>query len=133
MKKLVEKLWKHIVHIVRQQWKFEQCTPLSLSSKDFLQFYFVLRITLWMIFRQYSLKFQMLAFSCLMYFRVSCDSSSISAKLCNAKLATVIRSRMDEPDICGFASPLCTSLVTFRIHSSFWKMFQKIMHMLCKT
>ena len=41
-----------------------------------------------------------IASCCLKYSKVSRDSSSRSAKMCNAKLATAIRSRMDEPDTC---------------------------------
>ena len=74
-----------------------------------------------------------IASSCLMYSRVSRDLSSMPAKLCNAKLATAIHSHMDEPGTCGIASPLRTSSVASRIHSSLQKVSPKIMHMLCKT
>ena len=61
------------------------------------------------------------------------DLSSMPATLCNAKFATAIRSRMDEPGTCGIASPLCTSSVASRIHYSLQNESPKIMHMLCKT
>ena len=70
---------------------------------------------------------------CLMSSSVSRDASSIPVKLCNVKLATAIRSRMNKPGTCGIASPLCTSLVASRIHYSFQNVSPKIMHMLCKT
>ena len=72
------------------------------------------------------------ASSCLIYSRVSRDASSMPAKLCNAKFATAICSRVDEPDTYGIASPLCTSSEASHIHSSLQNVSPKIMHMLCK-
>ena len=74
-----------------------------------------------------------IASSCFMYYRVSRDSSSIPAKLCNAKFASTIRSCMDEPGSLGMASLLCTSSVTSRIYYFLKKLSPKIMHMLCRT
>lgn len=45
------------------------------------------------------------ASSCFMYYNVSCDRSSIPAKLCNAKFAIIIRSCMDESETWGMANP----------------------------
>ena len=70
---------------------------------------------------------------CLMSSRVYRDASSMPAKLCNASLATAIHSCMVDPATCGIASPLCTSLVASRIHSSFQNVSPKIIYMLCNT
>ena len=73
-----------------------------------------------------------IASSYSIYSGVSLELSSIPAKLCNAKFATVSRSCMDELGIFGMASPLCTSLMAFRNHSYFQKFSPKMMHMLSR-
>ena len=134
MQKLVEKLWKPIVPIPHHEWKFELWTPLSLPSKDSLLCYFVMRTTLWMTFRQCSLKFRMpkclLVLGIIAFLVIGRQSRPSCTKPSSPQ--PFARSWMN-PVCLGWPIRCAPHRWPPHIHSCLQKVSPKIMHMLCKT